>query len=313
MFGGRFSHTRFSLRGEAGLDVGINVNFTETVSSLISAGQDSPTEANFRCLVSSSAILTQGISFKNTYNEKISAVIAGVRDYPVISNYKEQILFDLETNNIIDFEFNLNISEQINFVPFEGSVDTALENQFEETILSDIQFTVGVGMPMELLEKINHDLDAVINVKFIFDANEIIDSESFLSNDVLIDNKYQNNIVSNVFVGKNVIFGQDFRGQINSSIISGRNAPFELNVSESIFMASSATMIEKDSMVISVTIPPNGELRINSEDFTVTLNGKNIIHLHDGDFVNISRDTLSIQISSSGNLSGELVYIERYL
>ncbi len=78
---------------------------------------------------------------------------------------------------------------------------------------------------------------------------------------------------------------------------------------------SAATLEETESVSISVAIPPGAELRIDSDAFTVTLNGENILYAQLGDWINVSRDLLRLDIESGsgGDLSGSLIYTERYL
>ena len=78
---------------------------------------------------------------------------------------------------------------------------------------------------------------------------------------------------------------------------------------------SGAISEETESLSISIAIPPGGELRIDSDTFTVTLNGENILYAQLGDWVNVSRDLLRLDIESGsgGDLSGSLIYTERYL
>ena len=66
---------------------------------------------------------------------------------------------------------------------------------------------------------------------------------------------------------------------------------------------------------VSVTIPPGGELRIDSDTFRVLLNGENVLDKQSGDWLMLSRDLLYLDIESAiGNgLSGNLIYTERYL
>ncbi len=64
-----------------------------------------------------------------------------------------------------------------------------------------------------------------------------------------------------------------------------------------------------------LTIPPGGELRIDSELFLVLLNGENALHTQSGDWINISRNLLRliVESASGGQLRGQLIYTERYL
>ena len=66
---------------------------------------------------------------------------------------------------------------------------------------------------------------------------------------------------------------------------------------------------------IGVTIPPGGTLVVDCENYTVYLDGVNVYKFYSGDWLQLSRDTLSIAVDSGtgGALSGTLSYVERYL
>ena len=66
---------------------------------------------------------------------------------------------------------------------------------------------------------------------------------------------------------------------------------------------------------IGVTIPPGGTLVVDCENYTVYLDGVNVYKFYSGDWLQLSRDTLSVAVDSGtgGALSGTLSYVERYL
>lgn len=66
---------------------------------------------------------------------------------------------------------------------------------------------------------------------------------------------------------------------------------------------------------IGVTIPPGGTLVIDCENYTAYLDGVNVYKFYAGDWLQLSRDTLSVAVDSGtgGALSGTLSYVERYL
>ena len=66
---------------------------------------------------------------------------------------------------------------------------------------------------------------------------------------------------------------------------------------------------------IGVTIPPGGTLVIDCENYTAYLDGVNVYKFYEGDWLQLSRDTLSVAVDSGtgGVLSGTLSYVERYL
>ena len=67
--------------------------------------------------------------------------------------------------------------------------------------------------------------------------------------------------------------------------------------------------------VINGEIPPGGRIVIDSDSFNVFLNDQNAIHLHEGDWIDIDRNTVALTLSSTGsdNHRMEVFYIARYL
>lgn len=77
----------------------------------------------------------------------------------------------------------------------------------------------------------------------------------------------------------------------------------------------SATTQTTETASFQLTIPPGGELRIDSDVFTVLLNSQNALHTQSGDWITVSRELLRLLIESAsgGRLEGQLIYTERFL
>lgn len=76
-----------------------------------------------------------------------------------------------------------------------------------------------------------------------------------------------------------------------------------------------ATSQTTETAVFQIAIPPGGELRIDSDAFFVLLDGENVLYAQSGDWINVSRELLRLIIESAtgGDLSGQLIYTERFL
>lgn len=70
-----------------------------------------------------------------------------------------------------------------------------------------------------------------------------------------------------------------------------------------------------ESTRIDITLPPGGEIRIDSETYRALMNGENILYAQSGDWLTISRELLyfDIESASGGDLTGTIIYTERYL
>lgn len=76
-----------------------------------------------------------------------------------------------------------------------------------------------------------------------------------------------------------------------------------------------AALLEEQVVEIAGSIPPGSELRIDSGNFTVTLDGKNILHQQQGDWIVLERElaALTVDSGSGSQLSGSIIYTEKYL
>lgn len=94
-----------------------------------------------------------------------------------------------------------------------------------------------------------------------------------------------------------------------------KNIPSSLSASEVMTSMMEATSQTTERTTLQLTIPPGGELRIDSDLFAVLLDGENALHTQSGDWINISRELLRIIVESAsgGQLQGQLIYTERYL
>lgn len=84
---------------------------------------------------------------------------------------------------------------------------------------------------------------------------------------------------------------------------------------ETLGMLSESGLQGTDEVVVMLTIPPGGELRIDSDTFRVLLDGQNALHAQQGAWLTLTRDVLYIDIESAtgGQLEGGLLYQERWL
>ena len=76
-----------------------------------------------------------------------------------------------------------------------------------------------------------------------------------------------------------------------------------------------ATSQTAEVVLMQVTIPPGGELRLDSDVFLAMLDGENVLYAQSGDWINVSRELLRLIVESAtgGALEGQIIYTERYL
>ena len=67
--------------------------------------------------------------------------------------------------------------------------------------------------------------------------------------------------------------------------------------------------------ILNTTIPPGGELRLNSDAFTALLNGANVLHQHEGDWIFFDRNVreLILHSGTGAPLRGDVLYNWRFV
>ncbi len=102
---------------------------------------------------------------------------------------------------------------------------------------------------------------------------------------------------------------------LTTQAAGSKNIPAPLQAAEILTSILEATSQTTERTTLQLTIPPGGELRIDSDLFIVLLNGENALHTQSGDWINISRNLLRliVESASGGQLRGQLIYTERYL
>lgn len=102
---------------------------------------------------------------------------------------------------------------------------------------------------------------------------------------------------------------------LTARLAGSKDIPVPFKASEVLTSMLEATSQTTEQAILQLTIPPGGELRIDSELFLVLLNGENALHTQSGDWINVSKDLLRliVESASGGQLRGQLIYTERYL
>ena len=102
---------------------------------------------------------------------------------------------------------------------------------------------------------------------------------------------------------------------LNGLARGSKDLPGDLSAWEVLTSMGEATSQTTQRASFQLTIPPGGELRIDSGLFTVLLDGENALHTQEGDWVELSRSLvrLTVECAQGGGLAGQIVYQERYL
>lgn len=215
----------------------------------------------------------------------------------------------------------------------ENSVEIA-EN-FSESLKS----LAGAAIPVEVRERYSDAVQGhtrgTISVAATMTADEILSSIATMSANIIIQASVAETVTAGVEGKKNLPAALTSTDSLAASVRGSKDTPATLGAYEALTASTvgskdiyiavvvadtltaimEATSQTTEIAVVQVTIPPGGELRLDSENFSAMLNGENVLHAQSGDWINISRELLRLLVESStgGALEGQLIYTERYL
>ena len=103
--------------------------------------------------------------------------------------------------------------------------------------------------------------------------------------------------------------------ELNADALVSKMIPAPFVASGALMAVTEATSQTTETVTVELAIPPNGELRIDSELFTVLLDGENVLYAQIGDWIMVSRELILVRVESAsgGPLEGVLIYTERFL
>lgn len=115
--------------------------------------------------------------------------------------------------------------------------------------------------------------------------------------------------------GKNVSATLVLAAILAERIKGSKNVTASLSAWEVFTTLPQATFRIVQRASFSLSIPPGGELRVDSGLFTVLLDGENVLHTQSGDWIEVSRELLrlGVECAAGGALKRLLIYTEKYL
>ena len=177
----------------------------------------------------------------------------------------------------------------------------------------------GAAIPVDFRDKYAEALQGsargTVSVISAFSAASGLFTTAKMSADVVTRAALSEALRGSMYGQKNTPAALTARDTLTAQAQGAKNVPALLKGSEVLTSMLEATSQTTERTTLQLTIPPGGELRIDSGLFLVLLDGENALHTQSGDWINISRDLLRliIESASGGQLRGQLIYTERYL
>lgn len=175
--------------------------------------------------------------------------------------------------------------------------------------------TCGVPCIVTVIEDLRADMSMLGTYPIAVSAVELLAASARLSENIGIKIGASDDVCGDIWLSETINLAVSGRESVLSDTYLSKTILYAVFTAEMLFSAMSVSTLDREEMRIEVTIPPNGRLYIDSDNFNILLDGKNILHLHSGDWIHLDRDTLRIELDSGsgGTLSGNLLVTERFL
>ena len=214
--------------------------------------------------------------------------------------------------NVIQVEGSFSAELQsVSGVAVPVSTSAFMVEDFRGTSKGTIAIPFRFGSEAEMQADVTMNADILMWPSFF----ESTGSVSFGSRNENIHEFWSDETHSKTWGGKRMHRAFAFAETGTAYSFASKNVIRSLFGSESLTVLTDAGKQATDQAIITIAIPPGGELRIDSDTFRVLLDGENILYAQEGDWINVARDVLYLDIESAtgGALEGSINYQERYL
>lgn len=218
-----------------------------------------------------------------------------------------------------------------------GSEDNRIESeqQFDAYLGSVSGPTIKIPATEYFSATISGSGRGTISVPSEIQFNDSLSVEVSGNANVIINATFQDDLKSSLWVSKDFHIFIDFfvelqnianaakvmqcadsmQTALNASVHASKDLGQRQSFFDSLSAATGAIRQKTESLTVTIEIPPGAELRIDSENYTMLLNGENVLYAQSGAWINVSHDLIRLDIESidGGDMSGALVYTERYL
>ncbi len=211
--------------------------------------------------------------------------------------------------------------------------------KIEQTFGEGLNAVAGAAIPVETTAFFNDvfrgSMRGAIAVRSGFLAVEAFNTDCKMRANILMGAELSGGLFSRVIASQNSCIRLGLAGELGSLVWGSKIIPWAFEAADSLTSAVNGVKdiqtrlfpyevltaiaggIKQATEIASfaVTLPPGAELRIDSDTFRVTLDGENVLYAQAGDWVNLSRELLYLDIESAtgGSLQGTIIYTERYL
>lgn len=191
-----------------------------------------------------------------------------------------------------------------------------ISDVYDETATCRGRITASLITSATINTILAHSVSMVANVDVSDDMTSNMYGEPYSSQNIYDAVSFINDATGSSYLSINIHTSFDTSGTVlGSSAICKNISDSEIFATEVFLSTVVGGTVEDFVLAIDISIPPGGELRIDSDNYTVLLNGENVLYAQSGYWPVLSRELTQMTVDSGtgGEMTGEMVYAERWL
>lgn len=214
-----------------------------------------------------------------------------------------------------DIDLRVHLSEAINAAISIGAVAEITDLMFSESITGSANVESGIPFVFDVGEAIGCEAYEAHSILTNLYLEEIIGAQAEMGANIGIAGTWEETLDAAVELGATIGFGMDMLEELQVSADLGASIYSNCVFSEIISGTADVIALEEESALFTISLPPGSELRFDTENYNVLLDGVNILHLQEGEWFKIRRNLQYISVDSGvkGTLEGKVIYQERWL
>lgn len=191
-----------------------------------------------------------------------------------------------------------------------------ISDVYDETATCRGRITASLITSATINTVFGHSVSMVANVDVSDNMTSDMYGEPYASQNINDAASFLDNITGTSYLSVDIPTSIDTSGAVYGSSVGCKNlSDSEIFSTEVLLSTVGGGTVEDFVLAIDISIPPGGELRIDSENYTVLLNGENVLYAQSGYWPILSRDLAQMTVDSGtgGEMTGEIVFAERWL
>lgn len=222
--------------------------------------------------------------------------------------------FSLRSDSVREFSINSNFRDSLKGLVGFGLLVPIVEAYFDG-VSGTATLIPTIPMKFDAQDFLKANVEVIGGIVISFAGESSLKNQTSLIKNIGIVEPLVDQLSCKPYIGKDIPFSESFSTLFKNTTNVVKNLIVAHTLTDILNANVSTVILENITFKANVTISPGGTLEIRSDTYDLFLNGENILHLQEGDWIFLDRDVVTLQVDSGtgGELQGRILYNERYL